>query len=80
MRVATFINTGLQPGAIAGCRQKPFQRFSSKEKPLKRLALEFAAYTRLKSGVNEMSITATRFCESSEGDERTLSAENGGSR
>jgi hypothetical protein len=53
-----FINTGLQPGAIAGYREKPFERFSSKEKPLKRLALEFGCFHPAEAGVNEISETA----------------------
>jgi hypothetical protein len=32
-----FINNGLQPGAEANERRKPFQRFPSAGKPLKRL-------------------------------------------
>jgi hypothetical protein len=52
--------------------------FHPKKKPLKRLALGFAAYTRLKPDVNEMSETATHCCESTE--ERSLSGESGGRR
>jgi len=49
------MNTGLQPGAITSQKSKPFERFSLKEKPLKRLASFFAFRTRLKPGVNETS-------------------------
>jgi hypothetical protein len=50
---SVFINTGLQAGATARQRAKPFQRFSfRKGKPLKRLGLGTSNNTRLKPGAN----------------------------
>lgn len=53
-QASVLINTRLQPGVAGGSEGKPFQRFASVGKPLKRFLISASTTTGLKPGVNEM--------------------------
>jgi hypothetical protein len=78
VRNGLSLTPGFSPVQSPDAKKNRLNGFHPQGKPLKRLALGFAAYTRLKPGVNEMSETATRRCESMA--ERSLSAESDGHR